>query len=222
MSTKLIDRKLPDYTKGEELFNMISHIVGAAFGLFALIICVAISAYHHDIVGIVASSIYGTSLILLYTMSSLYHGLTHPFAKRLFQIFDHCAIYFLIAGTYTPVALVAIRSHFPMWGWLIFGLQWVLACIAITLTAIDLRRFQIISMICYIFMGWMIILFYPIIIPSLGANAFTYMLVGGILYTIGAVLYGIGKRKRYMHNVFHVFVLVASFVQFLGIVLYIL
>ncbi len=222
MSTKLIDRKLPDYTKGEELFNMISHIVGAAFALFALIICVAISAYHHDMLGIVASSIYGISMILLYTMSSLYHGLTHPFAKRLFQIFDHCAIYFLIAGTYTPVALVGIRAQFPMWGWLIFGLQWALAAVAVTLTAIDLKRFQVISMICYIFMGWMIILFYPIIMPSLGANAFTYMLIGGILYTIGAVLYGIGKRKRYMHNVFHVFVLLGSFVQFLGLVLYVL
>ncbi len=222
MSTKLIDRKLPDYTKGEELFNMISHIVGAAFALFALIICVAISSYHRDVLGIVASSIYGISMLLLYTMSSLYHGLTHPFAKRLFQIFDHCAIYFLIAGTYTPVALVAIRTHFPVWGWLIFGLQWALAAVAVTLTAIDLKRFQVISMVCYIFMGWMIILFYPVIMPSLGANAFTYMLIGGILYTIGAVLYGIGKRKRYMHNVFHVFVLLGSFVQFLGLVLYVL
>ncbi len=222
MSTKLINRKLPNYTKGEEIFNMVSHIVGAVFGLIALIICVAISAYHRDVLGIIASSIYGISMILLYTMSSLYHGLTHPFAKRLFQIFDHCAIYFLIAGTYTPVALVAIRAQFPLWGWLIFGLQWLLATVAITLTAIDLRRFQIISMICYIFMGWMIILFYPIIMPSLGANGFTYMLIGGILYTIGAVLYGIGKRKRYMHNVFHVFVLLGSFVQFLGLILYVL
>ncbi len=222
MSTRFIDRKLPDYTKGEELFNMISHIVGAAFGLFALIICVAISGYHRDIIGIVASSIYGISMILLYTMSSIYHGLTHPFAKRLFQVFDHCAIYFLIAGTYTPVALVAIRPNYPSWGWLIFGLQWGLAAIATALTAIDLKRFKVISMICYIFMGWMIILFYPIILPSLGQSGFVYMLVGGILYTIGAVLYGIGKRKRYMHNVFHVFVLLGSIVQFFGIILYVL
>ncbi len=222
MRTKLIDRPLPDYTKGEELFNMISHIVGGAFGLFALIICVAISAYHHDVIGVVASSVYGICMILLYTMSSLYHGLMHPFAKRLFQIFDHCAVYLLIAGTYTPVALVAIRSQYPFWGWLIFALQWGLAAVAITLTAIDLRRFQVLSMICYIFMGWMIILFYPIILPSLGQIAFLYMLVGGIFYTVGAVLYGIGKRKRYMHNVFHVFVLLGSFVQFWGIAFYVL
>ncbi len=222
MRTRLIDRKLPDYTKGEELFNMISHIVGGVFGLFAMIICVAISAYHHDIIGVVASSIYGICMILLYTMSSLYHGLTHPFAKRLFQVFDHCAIYFLIAGTYTPVALVSIRAHFPFWGWLIFGLQWGLAAVAIALTAIDLNRFKVISMICYIFMGWMIILFYPVILPSLGFAGFVYMLVGGILCTIGAVLYGIGKRKRYMHNVFHVFVLSGSIVQFFGIILHVL
>ncbi len=222
MSTKLIDRPLPVYTRGEEQFNMISHIVGAVFGLFALIICVAISAYHRDVVGIVASSIYGISMILLYTMSSIYHGLTHPFGKRLFQIFDHCAVYILIAGTYTPIALVAIRGQYPFWGWLIAALQWGLAAVAIALTAIDLRRFQVISMICYIFMGWMIILFYPIVMPSLGWSAFLYMFSGGIFYTVGAVLYGVGKRKRYMHNVFHVFVLFGSVAHFMGIVLYVL
>lgn len=220
MGTRLADRKLPNYTKGEELFNMISHIVGAAMGLVVLIICVAVSAYQRDIFAVIGSIIYGLSMILLYTMSSIYHGLTHVMSKKVFQVLDHCAIYFLIAGTYSAVALGAMIDVSPFWAWTILIAQWGLAAIAIAFTAIDLKKYQVFAMICYILMGWMIILLYPLVIRALTWQGFLYMLVGGIFYTIGAVLYGIGKRQKYMHNVFHIFVLIGSFIQFLGIVMY--
>lgn len=220
MRTKLSDRKLPVYSKGEEIFNMVSHIVGGAFGFVVLVMCVAQAAFTRNYYGIVASAVYGTTMIMLYTMSSIYHGLTHQSAKKIFQILDHCAIYFLIAGTYMPISLSAIRPIYPFVGWGVFIAEWVLAAIATTLTAIDLKKYEIFAMICYIAMGWMIIIFYPFVVRALTFNGFLYMLAGGILYTVGAVLYGVGKKKKYAHNVFHVFVLLGSFFHFLGILLY--
>ena len=122
--TKLRDRKLPDYTRGEELFNMISHIVGGALGVVALVLCVLVSARKGDAWSIAGSIIYGVSLILLYTMSSVYHGLRHEMAKKVMQVIDHCTIYFLIAGTYTPILLSAIRIVSPSVAWTLFGVEW--------------------------------------------------------------------------------------------------
>ena len=119
--TKLKDRVLPDYTKGEELANMITHIVGGVFGIVALIICVVLSVRNHDGFYVVGSAIYGASLIILYTMSSVYHGLRPNMGKRVMQVIDHCTIYFLIGGTYSPIVLGPLREVSPGWGWSIFG-----------------------------------------------------------------------------------------------------
>ncbi len=151
--TKLADRALPKYTKGEEVFNMVSHIVGGALGIAALVLCVVFSAIRGDAWGVVGSAIYGASLILLYSASSIYHGLNHPMAKKVMQVIDHCTIYFLIGGTYTPILLTAIREHDPVWAWVLFGIVWGLAAMATTLTAIDLKKFSKLSMACYIGMG---------------------------------------------------------------------
>lgn len=222
MRTKLIDRKLPNYSIGEERFNYISHIVGGAIGIIALILCVAISAWHRNIIAVVTSSIYGITMILLYSMSSIYHGLKDGMAKRVFQVLDHCAIYILIAGTYTPITLCAIRPLNPVVGWSIFIMEWVLAIIAIILNAIDLKRYSVFSMICNLVMGWGIIVVVPVAIESLTWDGFIYILTGGILYTVGAVLYGIGKNKSYMHCIFHIFVLLGSIAHLLGIIFYVL
>lgn len=222
MRTKLIDRKLPNYSIGEERFNYISHIVGGAIGITALILCVAISAWHRNIVAVVTSAIYGITMILLYSMSSIYHGLKDGMAKRVFQVLDHCAIYILIAGTYTPITLCAIRPLNPVVGWSIFIMEWVLAIIAIILNAIDLKRYSVFSMICNLVMGWGIIVVVPVAIESLTWDGFIYILTGGILYTVGAVLYGVGKNKSYMHCIFHIFVLLGSIAHLLGIIFYVL
>lgn len=222
MRTKLIDRKLPNYSIAEERFNYISHIVGGAIGVIALVLCVVISAWHHDIMAIVTSVVYGITMILLYSMSSIYHGLKDGMAKRVFQVLDHCAIYILIAGTYTPIALCAVRGVDPIVGWSIFIVEWSLAIIAIIFNAIDLKKYAIFSMICNLIMGWGIIVVVPVAIKALTRNGFMYILAGGIFYTVGAVLYGIGRNKSYMHCIFHVFVLLGSIAHLFGIMFYVL
>lgn len=220
MRTKLADRTLPDYTKGEEWFNMISHIAGGGLGVIALAVCVLVSALRGNGYGIASSIVYGITMILLYCMSSVYHGLKNGRAKKIMQVLDHCAIYLLIAGTYTPIALSALRAADPVLGWTLFGMEWGLAAVAVTFTAIDLKRYNLFSMICYIGMGWGVLLFLRPVAEAIGWNGFLFLLAGGCLYTVGAVLYALGKKKRYMHNVFHIFVLLGSFVHFLAIVLY--
>ena len=224
MRTKLSDRELPVYTKGEERFNMISHIVGGAVGIAALVLCIVRSALHHNGYGVAGSIVYGISMIILYTMSSIYHGLRNGMAKRVMQVLDHCAVYFLIGGTYTPIMLCAVRPVHPGWGWAIFGVVWALAAMATVFTAIDLKRYFRLSMICYIAMGWCVILAIRPVLDTVGAAGFVWLLLGGVAYTLGAVLYNIGKRKsrRYMHAVFHVFVLLGSALQYVCILGYVL
>ena len=220
--TKLCDRKLPDYTKGEEIFNMVSHIVGGAVGVFALVACVIVSALHGDAWAVVSSAIYGASLILLYTNSSVYHGLHQGMAKKVMQVIDHCTIYFLIAGTYTPIVLTRLRRFSPGWGWSIFGIVWGLAILACVLTAIDLKKYNVFSMICYIGMGWCIIFAIKPTLACVPMTAIWYTLAGGIAYTLGAILYGLGVKHRYMHSVFHIFVVIGSVLQLIAILFYII
>lgn len=220
MRTRLIDRKLPNYTKGEEIFNMVSHIVGGAMGVVVLVLCIIAASINGNVYGVVSSAIYGSSMILLYTISSIYHGLKPGMAKKVFQVLDHCTIYILIAGTYTPVLLSSIRLVNPFVAWLLFGIEWGLTAFAITLTAIDLKKFGIFSMTCYIVMGWAVLPVYKVVIEAMTLNGFILLLIGGILYTIGSIAYGLGKRRKYMHNAFHIFVILGSFFQFLSIILY--
>ena len=222
MRTKLMDRKLPDYTKGEEIFNMVSHIVGGALGVAALVLCIIFSAIRKNGYGLAGSIVFGVSMILLYTMSSVYHGLREGKAKRVLQVLDHCTIYVLIAGTYTPVLLSAMRPIDPVSSWVLLGVMWGLSAIAITLTAIDLRKYRIFSMICYIGMGWAAVFKIGLLIEAVGMAGFVLILAGGISYTLGAVLYGMGKKRRYMHSVFHLFVVLGSALHTLAILLYVL
>ncbi len=219
-TNKAPKHSLPSYTIGEERLNMISHIVGAALGVVVMILCVARAYTLENTVGIVTSVIYGATMIILYTMSSIYHGLPRNRAKKVFRVLDHCTIYLLIAGTYTPIALSALTRVGLSLGWTIFGIEWGLAALAITLTAIDLKRFEVFSMICYICMGWAVIAVVPLAVKAMTMPGFMFVLSGGIAYTIGAVLYGIGKKKKYIHGVFHIFVVVGSFLQFWGVYLY--
>ena len=157
--TKLKDRVLPKYTKGEEIFNMVSHIVGGAIGVIALVLCIIFAAVHKNIYGVIASTIFGITIILLYTMSSIYHGLNEKLkAKKVFQVIDHCSIFLLIAGSYTPFALCTLREYDVALGWTIFGIVWGLAILGIVLNAIDLKKYKVFSMVCYLLMGLCIII----------------------------------------------------------------
>ena len=220
---KLADRILPTYTKGEEISNMVSHIMGGVLGIVAIVLCSAFAGIHHNAYGVISGVIFGISMIILYTMSSIYHGLKpNTTAKKVFQILDHCTIFILIAGSYTPFALCTLREYNTALGWTIFGIIWGLAAIGITLNSIDLKRYKVFSMICYLAMGWCIILKINIL-PSLITNmGFILLLAGGIVYTLGAILYGLGKKYKYMHFIFHICVILGSFLHFMCILLYVI
>lgn len=220
--TKLADRELPNYTKGEEVFNMVSHIAGAVFGIVALVLSVVFSALHHNTWAVVSSAIYGGSLILLYVNSSVYHGLHKNMGKKVMQVIDHCTIFFLIGGTYTPILLCAIRPVYPGWGWTIFGIVWGCCILGTVFTAIDLKKYSKLSMICYVGIGWCIVIAIKPVMETVQFGALLLILFGGIAYTVGAVLYAIGKKKRYMHSLFHLFVLAGSALHFIAIFKYII
>lgn len=218
---KLSERKLPNYTHGEEIMNMVTHIVGGGLGIVGLVLCVIRAARRGTAIDVVGAAVYGAALILLYTMSSVYHGLRPNMGKKVLQIIDHCTIYVLIAGTYTPIALSALRPAYPGLGWGIFGVEWGLAALAITLTAIDLKKYNIFSMICYIALGWAILPFVRQVIEIMTLPGFILLLSGGISYTVGAVCYGIGSKRHWIHSVFHIFVVLGSVLQFFAIFLYV-
>lgn len=218
--TKLSDRILPEYSKGEEIFNMVSHIVGGGLSVIAMVLCIIVSALHHNPWGVVASCIYGITMISLYTMSSIYHGLRPCTAKKVFQIIDHCTIYFMIAGSYMPFIFCTIREQSPAVCWIIFGIEWILVAIATTLTAIDLERTKKLSMICYIGMGWTIIFFYKYLAAGLAVPGIVLLVLGGVLYTLGAVIYSF--KRKYAHNIFHIFVVLGSIAHFFSVIIYVL
>ena len=215
---------LPPYTRGEEICNMVTHIVGGAFGIVALVLCVFRAAMNAASFGVISAVVYGSSIILLFTMSSLYHGLIPVTAKKVFRVIDHCTIYLLIAGTYTPIVLVAIRRLSPKVAWTIFAVVWLSAIIATTLTAVDMYKFRVFSMIAYLAMGWCVLFCIKDAIAAVGAKGMWLIFIGGVLYTIGAVIYMIGKKKNraYVHSVFHVFVLFACVLHFFAIFFYVL
>ena len=215
------DRPMPDYTKGEEIFNMVSHIVGAVFGVTALVLTVVFSAIYNNAWAVVSCAIYGSAMVMLYTVSSVYHGLHMNMGKRVMQVIDHCMIYVLIAGTYTPVSLCPIREYSSACGWVLFGVVWGFAALGITFTAIDMNRFEKPAMVFYLGMGWCVVMAAEPAFASVPLPGLIWILLGGIAYTVGAVLYGLGKKHRYMHSVFHLFVVAGSVLQFFGILFYI-
>ncbi len=212
--TKLCDRVLPVYSLGEEVVNTATHVVGGLLGIVALVLCIRKAAALGDPAEITGAALYGSCLIILYSISSVYHGLPPSRAKKIMQVLDHCAIYFLIAGSYSIVSLGAIRRAEPMLGWGILGLEWCLCAIATTLTAIDLRRYQLFSMVCYIGMGWAIIPAAGLLWQIMTPTGFWLLLLGGVSYTVGAILFGL--KRKWLHSVFHVFVVLGSFLQFLA------
>ena len=210
--------KIPNYTLGEEITNAVLHGIGALLSIAALVLCVVFSAIHENVYAVVSSCIYGSTLIILYTMSCLYHSFKINNAKRVFRIIDHCSIFLLIAGTYTPYALVSLNGAL---GWTVFGLIWGCAILGIVLNAIDLNRFKKLSMVLYIAMGWAIIFAFKTLALNLPTGGIYLLVAGGIVYTIGAIFYGIGKKLKYMHSVFHFFVLSGSILHFFSILLYV-
>lgn len=210
---------LPDYTLGEEITNSVTHGIGTMLSITALVLCIVRSAIHHDAWAVVSSAIYGSTLVVLYLMSTIYHSLARNKAKRVFRIIDHCSIFLLIAGTYTPYTLVSIRG--PL-GWSMFGVIWGMAIAGIVFNAIDLEKFSKISFICYLVMGWAVVMAIKPIIASVAKGGLILLLAGGIAYSLGAVFYAVGAKKKYIHSVWHIFVIIGSVLHFFSVFFYVI
>jgi len=210
---------IPKYTLGEELINSITHGVGAAMGIAALVLCIVKSCNPLDGYKLASSIVFGLTFTLLYLMSCLYHALKVNRAKRVFRVIDHCTIFLLIAGTYTPYTLITLQG---LTGWILFGIVWGVGILGIVLNAVSLKRFAKISVFCYIALGWVVLFASGQLIAALHHTGLMLLLGGGIAYTLGAVLYAIGSKKRYFHSVFHFFCLIGTLLHFFSIYLYVL
>ena len=207
--------KIPKYTLAEELINAISHGFGTAFAITALVLTVVISAKHHSAIAVVSSCIYGSSMIIMFLISCLYHSFSPKLkAKKVFRVLDHCDIYVFIAGSYTPFCLCLIGG---LKGWLMFGVIWICTVIGILLNSIDMDRFEKPSFVLYLIMGWMIILSLDVLLAKLPTAALVLLISGGVVYTLGSAFYIIGAKRKYLHSVFHFFILIAAILQFFSI-----
>ena len=210
--------KLIEYTLGEELFSAISHGAGALFGIYATVYMVVVSALYGNAWSVVSGAIYGATLIILFSMSTLYHAIAHKTAKLVFRILDHSTIFLLIAGTYTPIALITLKGAL---GWVIFGVEWGVAILGIVLNAISIEKFKVFSMIGYIVCGWMVVIAAVPLVNSMAFSGIMYLLGGGLFYTIGLVFYKL-KDVRYMHSIWHLFVLIGAILQYVAVAYYVL
>ena len=204
------------YTKGEEIFNAVSHIVGGAMGLAFWIVLALLAA--PDAAALLGVSLFGAGVVILYTMSALYHFLPDGRAKGVFRVFDHCTIYLLIAGTYSPFCLVALGGTV---GWIVFGVQWACAAAGITMNAIAMNNKVVkgISMALYFDEGWMALALFPLLVKTMSVASLLFLLGGGIAYTAGIVFFALGRKVRWFHSVWHIFDLAGTALQFVSILL---
>jgi len=216
-------KDLPGFSKGEEIFNAVTHIVGGSLGLIFLVLGVIFAAVNNDAFAVVAMIIYGLSVILLYISSSVYHFLRRNRAKKVFRILDHCTIFILIAGTYTPFCLIVLRNS-GAWGWAIFGILWFLAALGITANAVNMHNPVVkkLSMTAYLAMGWCALVAIVPIAQEMSIPAILLTAFGGVVYTVGAVFYGVGRKRKYMHSIWHLFVLAGSIIHFFVIFFFVL
>lgn len=203
------------YTLGEEIFNAISHGTGSLLAVAGTVVLIVLSAMYSDAWAVVSASIYGASLIILYTMSTLYHAITNEKAKKFFRIMDHNTIFFLIAGTYTPYTLVPLRGAF---GWTLFGIVWGAAILGIVFNSINLEKFRKPSVVCYVLMGWVIIIAIKPMLGTLPRLSLVFLLIGGIFYTVGIIFYAL-KKIKWFHSVWHLFTVAGSIFHYFSVLL---
>ena len=208
-------RVCPRYSLGEEIGNAVSHGVGALLGLTAIVLMLLKSV---NVWQTVSAIVYGGSIVVLFTMSCLYHSLTNEKARYVMRVFDHTSIFLLIAGTYTPYTLITLHGTL---GWILFAAVWACAVVGITLNAISIERFKVFSMIAYIASGWCVVIAIVPLIRNLEAAGWWLLLAGGVLYTVGILFYR-RKNVRWFHMIWHLFVLAAAICQFLSIYLYVI
>lgn len=203
------------YTLGEEIFSSVSHGVGACLSIAGTVVLLVFSVIYGNALAVVSSSIYGASLIILYTMSTLYHSFTNEKIKHFFQIMDHNTIFLLIAGTYTPITLYILGG---VTGWVLFSIVWVASIIGITLNSINMEKAKIPSLICYIATGWVIIFAIKPLIAKVPFLSALFLVLGGVIYTVGIVFYVI-KKVKYFHPIWHIFTILGSAFHYFSILI---
>lgn len=209
--------KLPNYTVGEEIFNSISHGIGAIFSIVALILMVVKA---HGILPETTVTLFGCAMIILYTISCIYHALSPALeGKKVLRVIDHCNVFLLVYGTYIPMSLVGVGGKS---GLALFIAITIITLIGVLLTAIKIDKTQVLQVICHLLSGWGALFFISQLKNSLGINGLILLIIGGVMYSIGSLLYAIGRKRKYMHSVFHVFCLFGTLFHFLCIYLFLL
>ena len=215
--------RLPFYLRSEEIFNSVTHMVGGGIGVISLIVSILCCCFFKqgNVTALLSMIVFSLTMIALYTISAVYHGLYVNRGKRVLQVLDHCTIYLLIAGTYTPYVLLSLSSIAP-YHYVFLGGIYLLSILGIVLNATMMRKMvvKVISMILYILIGWSVLPFYPLLVESLTLTGTWILIGGGISYTVGSILYGIGSKKKYFHSIFHLFVLLGSLLQYVSILIY--
>ena len=213
----------PKFTfKAKDPLSALSHFIGFLCSIvLSPVLLIHLSNKGASHIEMISLGIFMLSMILLYGASASYHSFNiSEKANRVLKKLDHMSIFILIAGSYTPILLVPMRAKYPVLAWSLFGLVWGCAIIACTLTAIDLKKYSVFSMICYLAMGWVIIIFIKPTIEVMGTGGVILLVAGGIAYTVGSILYGLGSSHKWMHSIFHLFILAGSILHFFAIILY--
>jgi hemolysin III len=213
MATESEEKNRRQLSASEEIVNSITHGIGALLSIAALVILIIVAGQHGDIWHLVSFSIYGTTLILLYLSSTLYHSFTKPKIKNLFARFDHISIFLLIAGTYTPILLTSLRG---VWGWTLFGIIWAMALAGAIIRSIYVYRFRKLMVAIYLVMGWMAVFAGQQIYEHLSGTSLTFLVLGGLAYSVGVVFYN-WRKLPYSHGIWHLFVLAGSILHFFAI-----
>ncbi len=206
--------KLIHYTKGEEIFNFVSHVAAGGLCVLGTALLAVLAAFTGDALTVVSCSVYGASMIILYTMSGLYHAFKGEKVKKFFRIMDHNTIFLLISGTYTPYSLIGLRGTV---GWVLFGVIWGMAVVGIIFNSINLEKYKILSMVCYIVMGWAVIFTIKPLVANISTFALIFLIAGGVAYTGGIFFYA-KKRIKYFHSVWHLFVALGTVLQYISVV----
>ncbi len=210
---------IPSYTLSEELINSISHGIAAAFSIWGLVMLI-IKASNEGAMAVTTVTLFGTTMILLYTISCIYHALSPRITgKKVLRVIDHCNVFLLVFGTIIPIALVGMKG---VCGWVYFGIVGFVTLLGIIFSAVDVDKNEKIEVVCHLMNGWSAVLFIKPLIAGVGVIGLIFIILGGVMYSVGALLYGLGSKKKYMHSVFHFFCIAGTIFHYLAIYLYVL
>ena len=211
------------YTRGEDIFCMISHIVGGAMGIAAVALCVTVAALHHNTYGIITGALFGGMMIVYYCMSSIYHGLKPRLtAKKVFRVLTQCAMFLLTASTYSTLALCTLRERNVIFGWIYFGILWAIAVAGILFNSLALEKFKIVSLVLFLVSWWSAAVITPFIYSELRAAGICLLLGGALLYTAGVIFYMLDQKHNGLHSFSHLFLLAGSLCQGLCVLLFVM